>query len=439
LTPVPDRRHLLALSLLAFLIGLLMAALHSGLHDRLAYPPASDQTMYLAGGTDFARHFRFFWRAPLYGAWMGFFYLLAGDDPQSCFYLEKYASFAVFSVSTAYLGYRLFDLRTGMLMGVWALNCKYLALETNGSHVLAATLFVFSLLCLLRRDAARLPASLLMLFLATQVRSEMWGPFLAIVAVLAAGSIRRRREFVWKPWLVCAAIGLGLALLFNSRLSPEEPGRLSEAFAMNFALNYLDRHPLETERTHEKENWMQVWVDALPGVSPSADAIARDRREIRPFDAIRRYPREMIAHAVYNLKLAVVALPAVFLSFDRRALMLAAIVLYLLSFTVRKGEAMWLGSWDSFPPDAGRLVLGWAVALCLLIPICFVLRVVARYFIPLIPIQIALAVLMLRAITNSLGANRIGRTGFNRALQLFRLGADNTEKGCGDRNPTSFK
>jgi hypothetical protein len=369
--------------------------------------------MYLAAARYFAHHFIFFWRSPLYGAWMGVFYLVSGCDPQLCFYLEKFASLVVLSLSVAYLGCRLFDIRSGLLMGFWTLNCKYVVLETNGSHALAATLFALSLNCLLlRNQAARVPTALLVMFLSTQVRSEMWVPFLAIVAYLAARSVRKRLSgqgpefFVTSKmrhyWIICSVIGLGLILLFNARPSPEEPHRFSEAFAMNFALNYIDRHHLSARNSLAETDWRYIWVNALPGVSRSADAIELDREELHPFTAVRKYPGEMLIHVAYNLRLAATALPAVFLAFDRRGVMFLIVTGYLLSLALIKKADDRPDKWNSFSREFRYLLLTWSLAICLLVPVSLVLRVVARYYIQLVPIQITSATLIIRATANKI-------------------------------------
>lgn len=396
---------------IAALLLLVFVVLHYNLALRLSYPPNSDQTMYLAGAKYFAEEFRFFWRSPFYGAWMGIFYLLSGYDLQLCFYLEKYASLFLFGLSIAYLGYRLFDTRTAVLMGLWALNLKYVVLETNSSHTLAATLFVCSALCLLTlNEKKRLPVALLVFFLSTQVRSEMWVPFFFILVCLLYVAVKQyfaKREMFQASlktasaaWLVCALITIGLVGLFNSRLSPREPGRLAEAFAMNFALNYIDRNHLAKDSTGADAPWMQVWVDALPGVSKSAEAIELDREEIHPLIAIQKYPEQMRAHFLYNVKLAVAAIPAVFLAFDRRILMAIVFLAYLLSFFIKPNNNAYFEKWQALAPEVRQLLFLWSAAILLLIPISFALRVVARYYLQLVPLQIALMAVGLKMLMN---------------------------------------
>ncbi len=398
-----------------------MAVFNRDLFERLPYPPASDQIMYLAGGELFADRLQFFWRSPLYGLWMGVFYILSGRNPEICFYLEKYVSTFLLGLAVAWLGLRLCDLSAGLLMGVWILNCKYILLESNGSHIIAAVLFSISLLSLTFANRnARLPVALLALLLSTQARSEMWIPLIFVlftISFLAARKWMGRKRFAVaifgeskRYWIAAAAVGAVFFLLFNIRMGPTEPHRLSEAFAMNFAMNYVDR--LNTPKADQSEqfDWMRVWVSALPGVSASAEAVREDRGEIHVIKAIKKYPKKMLAHVGYNLKLFVRALPASFLAFDRPRLMLISFVIYLSSLYLSRSIFHSVGKWDEMPSEERLLIAVWALAILTLIPISLVLRVVARYYIQLAPVLIAVSVIIANCIWMRLSAYRRVRT-----------------------------
>jgi len=355
---------------------------------------------------------------------MGLLYIGANHDMQLCFYVEKYASIAALSLATALLGRQLFDIRTGLLMGIWVLNCKYFVIETNGSHGLAASLVVCSLLALLRCDGgSRVPVALLFLFLSTQVRSEMWLPFGAIITVLSVRFALDKlgdgkadataKRSVSPYWPACIAASLSLALIFNSRIGLREPGRLAEAFAMNYALNYLDRYRVDdgVSRRGERSQdapWMEVWVKALPDVSKSAEAIERNRDEIQPFKAIIKYPGRIASHVWYNVTLSFRALTAIFLAFDRPYLMLIVWVIYLASLFVIKPSQSCSDQWLQKPAQERRLLLLWVFAFFLLVPISFVFRVVGRYYVPLIPAQIAFASFAVRVAFEKLTTVRAG-------------------------------
>jgi len=165
---------------------------------------------------------------------------------------------------------------------------------------------------------------------------------------------------------------------------------------MNFAMNYVDRHHLSAELLGN-DGWKRVWADALPGVAKAGDAVEIDASEIQLFAAVRRYPREMINHVGYNIRLAVLALPAVFLAFDRQGMMIFIFVGYLCLLAFLKDEDVRADRWNFLPQESRHLVIIWSLAICLLVPISLVLRVVARYYIQLIPIQIIAAVFLLRA------------------------------------------
>lgn len=402
----------LVLSLLCY-IGLF----HTNLVERLPYPPKSDQTMYLAGGQQFAEEHLFFWRSPLYSLWMGIFYISSGHDPKVCFYLEKYVSMALLGVAIAYLGKRLFDFRTGLLMGIWALNCKYLVIETNGSHVFAAVLFTASLISLtLANKNARLPFAVLLLLLSTQARSEMWIPFAVFAGVVMALYLKsligqKRSKLMFnlgsgRYWVISLVIGASFFLLFSLRMGPPESHRFSEAFAMNFAMNYADRCNLRPVSRGDELDWMGIWVKVFPGVSSSAGAIREDRGEIHPFKAVTRYPREVLAHIRYNLKLFVRALPATILAFDRRFLAAAVLMIYLISYVIWKGNGAWQGSWSAFLKEDRCLIAALALAIFTLIPVSFILRVVSRYYLQLMPTLMISVVIVLRAVARKLNEVR---------------------------------
>lgn len=363
--------------------------------------------MYLAGAELFADRQLFFWRSPLYGLWMGLIFMLCGNDLELCFYVEKYFSTFLLGLVVGFFGLRLFGLKAGILMGIWTLNCKYILLESNGSHIVAGVLFSLSLLSLTFDDRnARLPSALLALLLSTQVRSEMWVP---LIFVLLALSVLALRQWVGKKryalaiseggksyWTMSALIGASLLILFNLRIGPPEQHRFSEAFAMNFAMNYVERSGQPLTGGPGEFDWMKIWVNTFPGVSASADAIKENRGEIHPIEAIKKYPREVLAHIGYNLKIFVRALPASFLAFDRPFLMLLIFAVYLSSLVLPGSTVDLAGKWDGMGNEEKLLLVIWALAILTLIPISLVLRVVARYYIQLVPVLIAVPVLAVR-------------------------------------------
>ena len=112
--------------------------------------------------------------------------LANGRDLRRTFFVEKYTSVALLSVATGLLAWRLFGFPAGVLLGCWVANCRYLLLETNGSHALAASLYVLAALCLVMPwKSVRLPMALLLTYFSAQARSEMWVPLMLILAALA--------------------------------------------------------------------------------------------------------------------------------------------------------------------------------------------------------------------------------------------------------------
>ena len=394
----PTKKQILgALGLFVILLAL-MFILHRHLPQRVVYPPTSDDQrgMYLQAGQIFADYGTFFQRAPGYSAWLGLVYLASNRDLRSTFYIDKYSSTFILIFLIACLGWRLFDFRTGVLLGFWGLNCKYLILESNGSHTFAACFFAGSLLSLLiKRDALRLPVALLLLFLSAQARSEMYVALWIVLAVLAIQLLLRWRkgQLVISRGATAWALGtlvlcVALYATFVARRIAPEPNRMRETFCMSFALNYIERNNLPKTIPAQ-----QIWADVFPAISPPAAELKRDASKIDVVGTVLHYPKEIASHFIYNIKLAVRALPAMVIGIDRLLLVLGAFVLYLASFFVWKPKPRW----PTLPAIIRQQFWLWSLASLALIPISLVLNVVARYYIQLLPVLMIGIVMALHA------------------------------------------
>lgn len=392
-----------------------MVTLNRDLPSRLSYPPTSEdqEKMYLPAGQAFAEHFVFFGRAPVYSAWLGTLFLASGRDLRRAFYLDKFASVFLLSFLVACLGWQMFDARTGLVLGIWILESKYLILESNGSHAVAASLFVAGALCLfLPRQTLRIPAALLLLFLAAKTRAEMSAPLALIVGALAAVIVKRawsaRRLSIpgARYWLTSIMICVGLSLLFSFRIFWPEPHQVKEALAMNFAMNYVDRNHLNDKYSKPGEGYPEIWAQAFPGISPSAAEIRQDKSLIDPLGALRTYPGEIAAHVSYNVKLAVRALPAMLLAFDRPFLMLLILLTYTGSYFWGRNSGFDLTRWRKLSQETRLCLMFWAGAACSLILISLVFRVVSRYYIQLLPVQLLALAFAVRALKVRIAAFR---------------------------------
>lgn len=366
------------------------------LFQSIPYPPGPDQEEYLAAGRSFAEHFVFFWKAPLYSAWLGIFHLLSGGNQQVCFFIEKAVSVLLLALLVAYLGRRLFDTRTGLLLGVWVVNCKYLIWEVNNSHTLTACLLVAGALCLfLPNQRARVPLALLAVFLSAQVRAEMMLPLAALIGYVLwslgkrlikradAASIFDVHALRW--WVGCGALALALLLLFASRQGGEAKYELAnEAFAQNFAANYVDRFGLHERYPHPWGAAHEIMGNVMPGAQSLTEAVIH-------------HPREVVAHVLFNVKISLRALPANVLGFTQRWLMAAIFVFYLASFWLWPQRDSYRARWAALPEETKRMLVVWALGSSLLVLNTYVFRVAARYYIQLIPVQTILIVFVLRA------------------------------------------
>ncbi len=381
---------------------------HADFIQRLAYPPGLDQDAYLVAGRNVVNHFVFMPGKPLYSAWMGLMYVLSGSDLKACFYLEKTVSVLLFAFLMAMLGLTLFGARTATLMGLWALSCKYLTLEPNGSHAFAASLSVASVLCFfLPSKAARLPASLLLAFATTLVRPEMKLPFYCIgLGLLAWHFVNRRKRDSQAAersglsdqratyWAAAAAVAIALTALFALRSTTDRSYFHRLAF-QEFAATYMDRNHLpERFPTRFPGRWDATAQSAVyHEIIPMAAT---------PVEIVRFYPHEVLGNILYNIKTSVTrVLPAMFLAFDRRVLMLLALVLYCASF------AFWREHRN--PPPSSRegaetirtVLIVWALASALVLPVVMLLHVSARQFIQEVPVLILLGTIALRRLVST--------------------------------------
>jgi hypothetical protein len=372
-----------------FALGLGLAALVALLNGSqrclsLPYPPRSDQDNYLLAGRSAAEG-TLSERAPLYSLWMAAFYEVSNRDLRRTFEIEKLGGTLLLAVVTALLGWHLFDGAAGILAGAWTMNCKYLLQETNGSHAVAAALWAGGLLALSSSIRARRVLGLTLLFLTTQVRYDMRAPFALAVTFLAARDwtdvARRAEPGGWRrvalPWsstvLICGLLWAGL----HFRTDHDMPDRLSVAFRQSFALTYAERHHILYRFPNAWNTWPAIWDEALPGAPDVASAL-------------RKYPYALLGHVASQAGLSLRVLPALVLAFEIPLLMLVLVPSYLGCSSLRGREPKAPSSRGSGDAAAA------AAALLVLVPVSCIIRVAARNYIQLIPLELLAVVLILR-------------------------------------------
>ena len=374
-----------------------LVAVLSGSHRCLSlpYPPQGDQDTYLEEGRAAAEG-TLAERSPLYSLWMAAFFDLAGRDLRRTCALEKLGGTLLLAVATGLLGWRLFGVATAILLAAWVMNCKYLLEETNGSHALAAALWAAGALALTSSLRRRRELGLTLLFLTTQVRYDMRAPFALVVVLLAArdwkdgarGEKDERRRLVasWSSTvLVCACLWAGL----HAHTDRDLPNRLSVAFRQSFAVTYAERHHILGRFPDAWHTWPAIWDEALPGAPDVATAV-------------RKYPGALLGHVAYQAGLSLRVLPAMVLAFDRPLLMLLLVASYL---AVSGGHGLGL---KGGPPGSTGLrdAATAGLALLVLVPVSCLIRVAARNYVQLIPLELIALVVILRA---GLAAVRYGR------------------------------
>ncbi len=371
--------------------------LYSSFTNRISFPSDSDQDEYLKDAQITAEQFAFARVRPLYSSWLAGFYLISGKDLRRCLYLEKTVSVLMLSLLIAFLGLMLFDGRTALLLFIWVLNCKYLMTEPNGSHALAASMLVASVLCFyLPVRAARLPASLFIMFLSLKVREEMIVPLTFIVAMLVLRAIYRwkKRERSAQAaevtgkyyWIGAAIIFAAMLALFAARPNNSTSPYISVLIRTEFAGTYVRRTGL-IDQLPGKKPWVQeawdVTYERLPGVK-------------KDFDVIRMYPREELANIIYNVKITPRVASAMFLSFDRPKVMLAAFLLYFLSFIIWPGRDGRFQRWRPLSKEIAIFLVIWGIGSVLIVGLVLLLYISSRHYVQLIPAEIIVTMFIVR-------------------------------------------
>jgi hypothetical protein len=380
------RRWVTLLSAAFLGVAALVAVLHGSHHClSLAYPPRSDQETYLQEGKAAAAG-TLAERSPLYSLWMAGFFDLAGGDLRRTCALEKLGGTLLLAVATALLGGRLFGAATATLLGAWVMNCKYLLEETNGSHALAGALWASGAFVLASSLHRRRELGLTLLFLTTQVRYDMRAPFALVVLFLAAQDSRdaargpkdERRRLVasWSSLvLICACLFAGL----HAHTDRDMPNRLSVAFRQSFAVTYAERHELLARFPDAWNTWPAIWDEALPG-APDVPS------------ALRKYPGALLGHVLYQAGLSLRAVPAMVFAFDVPWIMWLLVPSYL-------GVSAWQRLGPRMPRGSARLrdAATAGLALLVLVPVSCLIRVAARNYVQLIPLELVAAVVVLHA------------------------------------------
>ena len=406
-------RRLLPPVAIVLVLTAAMFALHPHLWDypELRYPPGPDQISYLTEAPDFQNHLLVDPKVPLYTVWLSLFFASA-PNLYWTFYVERYASILLLSVLVCLLGRRLFDLRTGFFLGFWTLNAKYLVIEPNGSNALAASMFVAAALCLTTRKPQRWPATVFFLFLSSLARPEMLLPLMVVILYLVWKAIvwfrTRWRESAtaasskWYYWAALVLVVAGLTAFIKTRANLSFPWSPSFAFFAGFAVNYVKRNGLLQQYPNPWLATPQIIAQVMPRVTEPVSPLASPIRGI--IQAWAFYPRECLYHTAYNLKMAIITVPAVAFGFYSRFLMLIAAVAWLGSYYfVRRRQR---ANFTRVPENVWRdlIVLSVASASLLAALLCFL--VMWRYAFPFLPVILfAIAYLVhhgLSAIVNRL-------------------------------------
>ena len=352
-----------------------------GIILNLPFPSHTDQDGYLTAGQEFVNSGLFLARAPLYSLWMGLMYSLSGNDIAALYYNEKIASVFLMSLLMLILGWKFFDKWTALFFFLWIWNCKYLITEPNGSHTLAAVFLILALIFVSLKNKFFHSFFVLMLFFSALCRSEMW----IVILIFSTISIlyyllkaKNKKTFKenfkiehFSGFIIICSACIILLFYFKSNKFNPEPGRLSIAFCQNFSVNYVERNNLFAKYPNPWSDWIIIWKESVPKANS-------------PADVLKFYPKELIKHLFYNIKLSVKAIPAtVFGLIDKFSFMIAM--------------CCWLTSFYFFRRNFSifnTLTISLLLSTFVLIITSFIFKVAMRYYEQLIPVLMILFVFM---------------------------------------------
>jgi hypothetical protein len=330
-------------------------------------------------------------KVPLYTVWFSIFYATA-PNLYWCFYIERYALVLVLSVLVAFLGYRLFDRRTGLMLGFASLNAKYFVIEPNGSNGLAAVMVVAAALCLTSRRSLRWPAAVFFLFLSMLARPEMLIPLTLVILYLlwkCAVWIRRQRRGSrrllgpgWYQW-VCLLIILGAVTAFvKTHANQAAPWSPAYAYFAAFAVNYPKRANLTDKYPRPWSQSAEIIHEVMPQVTEPVSPTASPLRGI--IQAWTLYPKECLSNTAFNVKMAAITLPAIMLGFSSRLFMMIATVAWIGSYFFVRGSDR--QNFAQTPASTWQDLIALAVANLSLIGVTLFFLVMWRYYFPLLPV-----------------------------------------------------
>ncbi|MGZ8842798.1 MAG: hypothetical protein ACXW18_03995 [Pyrinomonadaceae bacterium] len=390
--PTTLRRFLFSVATVLVLAAA-MLVLHSHLrsHPELSYPPSADQINYLDEAPEFQQHLLVDPKVPLYTVWFSVFYATA-PNLYWCFYIERYALILLLSVLVAFLGYRLFDRRTGLMLGLTVLNMKYFVIEPNGSNGLAAAMVVAAALCLTSRKSLRWPAAIFFLYLSALARPEMVIA-LALVMVYLLWKVivwfrRKRRESgkllgpSWYQWACLLVIVASMAVFIKTHANVAAPWSPTYAYFAAFAVNYVKRANLTEKYPRPWSQSAEIIHEVMPKVTEPVSPLASPLRGI--IQAWTLYPKECLGNTAFNVKMAAITLPAIMVGFSSRLFMLIAIVGWIGSYFFLRGSSR--QNFAQTPARIWRDLIVLAVANLSLIGVTLFFLVMWRYYFPLLPV-----------------------------------------------------
>lgn len=367
--PVPGQAQArVILLLLATVFGLSHVV---ELTARQPFPTGSDQDGYLASAAESLRGHGLQRRAPLYSGFLALQHLrLAGQPSAAVFRSQRVLEIVLGAAGLGIILWLLAGAEAGIAAFALALHSRHFVLEPNGSHAFALLFWLGGAVALLTLRTWGRPLAAALFFASCFARSELLLAAFLALPILAWPAIRSPSPAQLRRWLLAGVCCAGLTLFLGRLSAPAEPQRLAVAYKQNFAVRMVEERGLQRLYPSPWEGYLAVWT-SLHG------------RDVGIMDAIWARPALHLERMAAEVRTSLVAVPTTIFA-------LVSPVFALSVVALAGGLRFWASR--PAPREAGPQALLPLLMLLLLVPISWVFRSAARYYIPLVPLGLGLGV-----------------------------------------------
>jgi hypothetical protein len=365
-------RHMGRLALLLLALGMVVPYV-VGRVSTQHFPSLSDQDGYLSAASRASQGQGLQHRAPLYSAFLALHFLGERRSAEEAFHNERVFEILALAVALGVLMGLLLGFESGVAAGCLASHSRYLLMEPNGSHVFAVLWWLAGLIVLVIGGGRGRPLAAFLFFSSGFARSELWLAAGPAILVLCFDDFRDRKgrcqPALSRGWTTAAVAASAVALLLPLASAEPEQSRFAVAYQQNFSVRYVEMNDLGDRYRHAWVEVDEIWA-SIHG--PNVGVVAGVFRE--PL----LHARRLLAEVVTSFR----AVPATILALDDPAAPLAIALLSLaLSLLLRRND---LQTTESMRDRLRPLMA--AMGLLVLIPVSWIFRSAARYYLPLLPV-----------------------------------------------------